>query len=360
MGGIIDKNIAPLLDEPYDPEAGRQRLEKAFAEEIIGQEDAKREIRGLFSRVTMDRAAAKHTGNKPRAHIVVFNGASGVGKTLTAMYLANSLSNCEPFVISAAEVDVAGSKKNLVESVFGNISRMSNLDTNNMKDISLSDYLEKCCGKGVVIINEYDKMVKKGDVQNHPLDEYLRVIYDEGKININGRLMDFSGTTIILTTNETAGSLSGQVVADSLTKKLVDPTIGDDNTGSRTIVMHDKSFLNRLTVMNFSNLTAAQYAQIAKNELAPWLEFFKTDECNNVHVEIGDEVYESIGKYTERINEGARPIDVVCGRLFTALVEKTSGIYMDKGKEGDMPYNIRLRAIYDAENNTFVLEEMDR
>lgn len=160
--------------------------------------------------------------------------------------------------------------------------------------------------EGVVIINEYDKIKKKRPTDTHPLDELLRGMLDEGFIVSGGKKIDCSKVTFIFTTNETDASLQGRVkVKDG---KLVDPDLEHDTTGSRTVVLHDKSFLTRFKTVSFKNLNDEAYYEIAKKEFTPLVRFMASDLGGNVDLNISEETYRKIAEFTLGMQEGARPI----------------------------------------------------
>lgn len=334
----------------FDKKEAWEKLE-AGLETVKGQEKAKKGIRGFFNSVTMERERLKALEKKDsHAHIIVFNGASGTGKSFTAGHLASAISNASPYVMSASEVDVSSSKSSIVGQLFGDSYGGYGGYGGQQEKKNFVKYIEDHPNDGVVIINEYDKMCVR-DSKDHPLDEVMRTFIDDGKATINGKVVDCSGVVFILTTNESDGSLQGKVFVDPVTKQLVDPS-ADDSTGSRTIVKHDKSFLNRLTIINFDNLSASEYNQIARDHFSPTVEFLKTDEGGNIDLLISDESYDKIAKYTERINEGARTIDKIVGELFTAIVEKVSKIR----EEGGEYLGKKFEAVYDDQNNEFLIK----
>ena len=351
----IDLASEKSSKQEFDRKKAGERLEAGLAT-VRGQERAKKGVRGFFNSVTMERERLKALEKKDsHAHVVVFNGASGTGKSFTAGHLASAISNASPYVMSASEVDVNSSKSSIVGQLFGDSYGAYGGGYyggygGQQERKNFVKYIEDHPNDGVVIINEYDKMCVR-DSKDHPLDEVMRTFIDEGKATINGKIIDCSGIVFILTTNESDGSLQGKVYVDPVTGKLVDPTAELDSTGSRTIVKHDKSFLNRLTIVSFDNLSAQEYSQIARDKFAPTIDFLKTDEGGNIDLVINDESYDRIAKYTERINEGARTIDKILGELFTAIVEKISEI-QDKGDEY---LGKKLEAVYDDQNNEFVI-----
>lgn len=336
----------------FDRKEAGERLEEGLST-VRGQEKAKKGVRGFFNSVTMERERLKALEKKDsHAHVVVFNGASGTGKSFTAGHLASAISNASPYVMSASEVDVNSSKSSIIGQLFGDFYGGYGGGYGGYGGSqNFVKYIEDHPNDGVVIINEYDKMCVR-DSKDHPLDEVMRTFIDEGKATINGKTIDCSGVVFILTTNESDGSLQGKVFTDPVTKKLVDPTVELDSTGSRTIVKHDKSFLNRLTIVSFDNLSSQEYGQIARDKFAPTIEFLKTNEGGNIDLTISDESYVRIAKYTERINEGARTIDKILGELFTAVVEKVSKIQ----EEGGEYLGKKFEAVYDDQNNDFSIK----
>ncbi len=319
--------------KPFDKDEKNQELIESL-EEVRGQEHVKQKVKGFFQQVVTDRLRREATNEKGKAKVIVFNGPSGTGKSFTATKLAAALTNAEPYVMSASEVDV--NRGSIVEQLFAK-SEYDTYSWMNSSERGFARYIKDHSTDGVVIINEYDKMYD-GKGENHPLDETLRAFIDEGKAVINGREYDCSGITFILTTNETSGSLKGLVTSDKK-GSLIDPTVDHDNTGSRTVVKHDKSFLNRLTIAEFDNLTKNEYEQISKDKFAPTLEFLETEKGGEVTVNISDESYAKMGEFLEKVNEGARPIDSFIGGLFVEIVNKVTELQENNKDSKDITMN---------------------
>ena len=319
--------------KPFDKDEKNQELIESL-EEVRGQEHVKQKVKGFFQQVVTDRLRREATNEKGKAKVIVFNGPSGTGKSFTATKLAAALTNAEPYVMSASEVDV--NRGSIVEQLFAK-SEYDTYSWMNSSERGFARYIKDHSTDGVVIINEYDKMYD-GKGGNHPLDETLRSFIDEGKAVINGQEYDCSGITFILTTNETSGSLKGLVTSDKK-GSLIDPTVDHDNTGSRTVVKHDKSFLNRLTIAEFDNLTKNEYEQISKDKFAPTLEFLETEKGGGVTVNISDASYAKMGEFLEKVNEGARPIDSFIGGLFVEIVNKVTELQENNKDSKDITMN---------------------
>lgn len=302
----------------YNYEVAKTQLEKAdfdaekkkkeFENDLLGikgQDKALDKIRTFYYGILMERDVAKASNKEGTANVIVLNGPAGVGKTLTANALAKALCNGEYYSMNGPnELDGTGDiKKDLLGDGSGS-SLWGGFDFDNPKR-GIATYLQNN-PEGVVVINEYDKIKKKRATDTHPLDELLRGMLDEGFIVSGGKKIDCSKVTFIFTTNETDASLQGRVKVEG--GRLIDPDLEYDTTGSRTVVLHDKSFLTRFKTVSFENLSEDAYYEIAKKELSPLVEFMASDMGGNVDINISDETYRDIAKFTVGMQEGARPI----------------------------------------------------
>lgn len=302
--------------EEYDKDYSYQTMLEEL-QRVKGQEYAKRQVKSFFHRVLSDRERSEYTGRKNTAKVVVFNGPSGCGKSMTASILAGALTNGKVYTMSASEVDPK-SGQTIAQQLFA-----KNSWSWDDGDESFSSYIKKHPNDGVVIINEYDKMFKPQGNSPHELDEILRTWMDEGVASLYGREYDCSGITFILTTNESDASLKGLVRADAY-GNLYDPSKEGDTTKSLTSVVHDKSFLNRLTVVGFDNLQEEDYVDIAKQNFEDSLEFLSSEFGDYTDVEINEESYKRMGKCLAGINEGARPVEKFIARLLVDIVDTKS------------------------------------
>lgn len=312
-----------LEQEPYNKTTSYEQMLENL-ERVKGQDNAKRLVKSFFHRVVSDRERSEFTGRKNTAKVVVFNGPSGCGKSMTAGILARALTNKPIYTMSASEVDPK-SGQTLAQQLFAKNS-WSWDDSGS----SFSSYIKKHPTDGVVIINEYDKMFKANGNNPHELDEVLRTWIDEGTSNLYGKEYDCSGITFILTTNESESSLKGEVRADAY-GNLYDPSRENDDTKSLTSVVHDKSFLNRLTVVGFDNLDAEEYTKIAEQNFEDTLEFLSSEYGEYTDVLIEDESYKKMGKCLANINEGARPVEKFIAELFVDIVNAKNAI-REQGK----------------------------
>lgn len=242
------------------------------------------------------------------ADVMLFIGASGIGKTLAALKIAQALEE-EPLVLSAADVD-RRSKDTIIEQLFGLDVDRYGYNSSLKKSKNLAKYLKAHPKKGVIIINESDKLNPNGE-----LDEILRGAMDTGIVNIQGQVFDFSGALIILTSNESSSCVNkGNFAA-------LNPEDEEDGTGSRTIALHDKSFLNRVKIVEFDNLTRKEYFKIAQNEFSEKIiDYWK--KYAGVELLISDETFEKIAQRAEKENKGARYLDKIRANLVKEVIEK--------------------------------------
>ena len=305
---------AQIEKADFDPEKKKKEFENDLLG-IKGQDKALDKIRTFYYGILMERDVAKASKKDGTANVIVLNGPAGVGKTLTANALAKALCNGEYYSMNGPnELDGTGDiKKDLLGD--GSSSLWAGIDFDNPKR-GVATYLQNN-PEGVIVINEYDKIKRKRATDTHPLDELLRGMLDEGFIISGGKRIDCSKVTFIFTTNETDASLQGRVKVEN--GKLVDPDLEHDITGSRTVVLHDKSFLTRFKTISFENLSEDAYYEIAKKELSPIVRFMASDMGENVTLNISDETYREIAKFTVGIQEGARPIKDIFRNLCSKI-----------------------------------------
>jgi len=330
-----------IQKEDYDKESAYETMLEEL-ETVKGQERAKRQVKSFYHRVVSDRERSEYTGKNNTAKVVVFNGPSGCGKSMTANILAKALTTGTTYTMSASEVDPKNGAS-LGQQLFAKNSWSWGED-----DASFSGYLKKNPHDGVVIINEYDKMFTPKGTSPHELDEVLRTFMDEGSANLYGKEFNCSGTTFILTTNESDASLKGEVKADAY-GNLFDPSIDEDDTGSLTSVVHDKSFLNRLTAISFDNLNADEFTEIAKQNFASTLEFLSSEYGDYTDVLIDEESYKRMGKCLAIINEGARPVNKFLASMFVSIVEEKNKVR----EQGLDVKGLTFRADFDYKGRDF-------
>ncbi|MBR1779461.1 MAG: AAA family ATPase [Clostridia bacterium] len=324
----------PIKDVPVNETMARLH---AGLQELKGQENAKKEITKIVSGIAHNKnQAAFNKEEYSHGDVIYILGPSGVGKTFVSLRIAYALSNHEPFIISASEVDLQN-KDTVIDQLFNFDDYYFGYGASIKECKRLVKYLKNHKG-GVVIINEYDKMWSPA------LDEVLRTITDQGIINIRGQTIYCKGTTFIITSNECTQAIeSGNQDLISDAKEI------DDGTGSRTnLVKHDRSFLNRVKKVIFENLTEEDYENIAKNEYG---EKFKNYWKDFANIDLNMEsIYSHIAKKAVKENKGSRIINSVMDGLTKELAEFTE----ENNRKGQEPINVCVS--YDEDADKFSLD----
>lgn len=327
---------AGKIEKPVDPVATMQILDM-FMKNVKGQEKAKQQIRSMVLNIVDKNAQfmANKDGKKagPGANVIYMVGPSGVGKSFSADIIRKVLAgfNAEPFVIEASDIDKQ-SRSSAVEQLFGmKIKRI-----NNSEVYEYAPFIQriKAIPNTVVVINEYDKM------HTPELDEKLRTIMDQGYINVNGEKIDCSAATFIITSNESYGSVNKG-------NNEVDNT--DDGTGSRTFINHDKAFLNRIKLIEFDNLTAAEYKEIA---MVPFVQLALRYRAQyGINLDLNGTI-DAVAQRVEELNKGARPIFTYLEALNDKLLNE---VVLQKLNCGNRNINYKVS----FENDNFKLEFLE-
>lgn len=334
------------IDETdFDPEKKKEEFENDL-KGIKGQDAALDKVRTFYYGILMERDVAARTDKKGNtANVIVLNGPAGVGKTLTANALAKALCKGKPYSMNGPnELDGTRDIKKDLLGDGSDISLWGGFDFNSPKR-GIATYLQNN-PEGVVVINEYDKIKRKRATDPHPLDELIRGMLDEGNIVSGGKVIDCSKVTFIFTTNETDASLEGRVKVEG--GQLVDPDLENDITGSRTVVLHDKSFLTRFKTVSFDSLDEDAYYEIAKKELSPLVDFMASDMGGGMHLDISDETYRNIAKYTASMQEGARPIKEI-NRNLGSKICMLIGEIKAKDPNYRLPRGLKLKTSFKFE-----------
>ena len=253
---------------------------------LVGQDDAIQRIVPYLQRLRLGFSVP----GRPEG-VFLFCGGSGTGKTEMAKELARAVFGSEDDLIFLEMGQFKGehSMSIFVGAPPGYIGYGGGKLTNGLRDNPRS----------VVLFDEVEKA--------HPqvLDALLRFL-DEGKIDDPaGPVRDGSKCIVILTSNvgsEELADLWRNIEKDPDYQTVVRQTL------RKLFKKHNfrVEFLNRVDeLILFKPLDADNYAEIAKRFLQKHLQRLH-DQCQ-IEVEITG-VYEEIGAYCERLDEGARQV----------------------------------------------------
>lgn len=306
---------------------------------VVGQEEAletcKKFVLSLQDAFTNGRDASKR--------VLYLYGPSGVGKSMLSEILTKSITgiNSKPVVIEPSDIDFQ-SKVSPCDQIFG-IKTAKLVD----KEINLaSPFVQRLLANKntpmVVIINEFDKF---DNDTRRMLEEKIRTIVDHGHLNVNGEKNDCSKVVFIITSNESSNSIKG---GNQSQTELKDH---DDGTGSRTIVKHDESFLNRTIPIEFKNLDKMDYLKILLKPFKIWQIKFQREY--GVILDIDNMLYDVACK-VEEINKGARPIF----EMVDSLNEKVLTEVVLKNFDGQKYRGRGYKVSFDKANNKFELKEI--
>ena len=302
---------------------------------IKGQEKAKNKMKEVVASIIDARNEAKEN-DKPygKGDVIYINGPSGVGKTFSAECLARAImgSKSEPIRIDSSCFNKT-SEVSLKDQILYMREQQKNNGSMNFYYVDNSLAAKIASNPNIVLIfDEYDKWCTP------ETDELLRTIMDKGVIYRDSEKIDCSGLLVLVLSNEDHSSVSagnGMGVFE------------DDGTGSRTHVVHDKSFLNRLQVIEFDNLYEDDYAEITQDQLKVIADRYK--KLYFVDFDFGN-IARKIAIKVARLNQGAREIAKILGGLKTAII-------IEKQKLGDSFKDKDFKVFYSPSRDEFVLKE---
>lgn len=321
-------------------------VNEAFDKElqcIKGQEKAKKRMKELVASI-IDARNEANENNKPygKGDVIYMIGPSGVGKTFSAECLARAImgSKAQPI-----RIDSSCFEKESTTSVKSQILYMreqqKNTSASNYYYVDNSIAAQIASNpKTVLMFDEYDKWCTPDT------DEFLRAIMDKGIIYRDGEKIDCSGILVIVISNEDIYSVT---FGNNC------PAFEDDGTGSRTRVVHDKSFLNRLNIIEFENLNEDAYEQIAQNQLEIIANRYRS--LFSIDLEFGDTA-RKIAIATARRNQGAREIEKILASLKMAIIsarqdiQKSLGLFKRKLFKVDYNYNNDAFTLKENKDNT--------
>ncbi len=356
-----EKKLNEFNSRELTVEESLQNLNELFSV-VKGQSKAKETIRAQVNTILRDRDFYKRRGQQyKKCNIFYFIGPSGVGKSMIAKGLAdfNVLSSSTPYYMSASSIDKK-SNESYIEQLFGvNRSYYSYGNENSKGEAtSLVQYI-KSNPNGVVVIDEYDKMWCEG------LDEIFRTAMDKGEIEVRQQKIDCSNITFILTSNESIEAIRGD--------KPIEVEMDD---GTTNLVSHDRSFINRVTRVQFENLSVENNMEIIKQEFEDTaLSYWKDDEIAGIDIVLDDDCLRKMAIAVIETKRGARYIEElrknlmrdVTKKIFNSSNDGNSGVSTYRGKQlfacfNDYDTNEKkhsFRLLTEAERNSLVKKHVE-
>ncbi len=181
---VTDMLNLPESDMPLSLRQRLMRLKENLLKEIVGQDDAIERIAANITTAKMDFDIKK---GRPDG-VFLFIGPTGVGKTETALSLARGLYGSEDFLI---RIDMSEYMERFTYSRFVGAAPgyVGYMDSNQLTDkVRQNPY-------SIILLDE----IEKADSQL--LNIFLQV-FDAGRLtDARGNVVDFSHTTIIMTSN---------------------------------------------------------------------------------------------------------------------------------------------------------------
>lgn len=301
-------------------------LSKVLAERIIGQDHA---LEMIAKRIQTSRANMDNP-NKPIG-VFMLAGTSGVGKTETALALAESLYGGEHNIvtINMSEFQEAHTVSTLKGAPPGYVGYgEGGVLTEAVRRKPYS----------VVLLDEVEKA--------HPdVHEIFFQVFDKGHMEDGeGRVIDFRNTLILLTTNAGTDLIKGMCkdpelmpTPEGITKALHEPLTKE----------FPPALLGRLVVIPYYPLNDEMLKEIAKLQIA---RVHKRMQKNHaIELSYNDDVLSLIVSRCNELDSGGRMIDSI---LTNTVLPIISNEILRRSIDGDKLSNIQLA----VENDSFTYQ----
>jgi type VI secretion system protein VasG len=286
-------------------------LQGQLAERIVGQDHA---LAVVAQRVRTARANLDDP-NKPKG-VFLFVGTSGVGKTETALALADLLYGGERklITINMSEYQEAHSVSGLKGSPpgyvgFGEGGVLTEAVRRNPYSVVLLDEVEKA----------------------HPdVLELFFQVFDKGVLDdAEGRQIDFKNTIIILTSN----AASGQMMAACLNKTAAELPAPEQLTDAirPQLMKHFKpAFLGRLTVVPFYPIDDAVLVRIIRLKLERIAA--RVAQNHQARFEFDEALVNAVLARCTEVDSGARNVDAILnGTLLPEIADSVLAAMAEGG-----------------------------
>ena len=312
VGRMLKDEVAAIL-----------ALEKTLGMRVLGQDHA---LEMLSQRIRTSRASLEDPSKPIGVFLLV--GPSGVGKTETALTLAETL---------------YGGESNLITI---NMSEFQEAHTVSLLKGSPPGYVGY--GEGGVLTEAVRRrpysVVLLDEVEKaHPdVMELFYQVFDKGMMEDGeGRLIDFKNCVILLTSN--AGT-------DSMMSLCEDPETTPSPKGMVTALKAelDKIFkpalLGRLVIVPYYPVRDEVLKRIAELKLAKIQRRLK--ENHNIRLEYGDQLLDEVAARCTEVESGARNIDNI---LTNTLLPQISTHLLGRIAEGESLRSIQVSVSEDGD-----------
>lgn len=304
-------------------------LGDVLAKRVIGQKEA---VQSVAEAILRSRAGL--AGEQQPTGSFLFLGPTGVGKTELAKALATELFDDEKYIvrIDCSEYMEQHSVARLIGAPPGYVGYEEGGQLT--EAVRRKPY-------SVVLFDEVEKA--------HPqiLNVLLQVLDDGRLTDGHGRVVDFTNTVIILTSNVGAYLLQDAAIAGT----GVNPTVKLQVMAE--VKRHFRpEFLNRLSdTIIFSPLTGTDLRQIVRNQV---LIISKRLEVRDIKLQLSDAACDTILKAAYDPLYGARPIRRFLEKklvtqlsrfLIAGTLTRNAVVSIDAdrhGAEGDVTYDVRI------------------
>ncbi len=295
-------------------------LEDQLKTRIKGQDHAMR----IVAESLRSAKAGLRDPDKPMA-VFLLAGPSGVGKTETALTVADMLFGGEKFLVSInmseyqdREMGVSGlvgAKPGYVG--YGKGGTLTEAVRQTPYSVVLLDEVEKACQE---VRNLFYQVFDKGDLTDG-----------------TGRAIDFKNTVIFITSN-----LASQEIQDLVKAKaalLETPTHDEVLAAVRPILSKalQPAWLARCTVVPYYSLQGEALREIAKLKLGKVAKRLRTS--HKLEVTFDDAVVDQIAERCTEVETGARNIDAI---LQGTLMPAISRELLTRMTEGELPPRLSI------------------
>ncbi len=315
VGKMVKNEIRAVLD-----------LADTLNRRVIGQRHG---LEAIAKRVQTSRAGLDNP-NKPIG-VFMLAGPSGVGKTETALALAESLYGGEQNIvtINMSEFQEAHTVSTLKGAPPGYVGYgEGGILTEAVRRKPYS----------VVLLDEVEKA--------HPdVHEIFFQVFDKGQMEDGeGRLIDFKNTIILLTTN---------VGSDLIMNMCKDPDLMPDVEGLQKALrepmlkVFPAALLGRMVVIPYYPLSDDMLRQITRLQLGRIQK--RIAENHGAALEFGDEVLDLIVSRCTEIESGGRMIDAI---LTQTMLPEISGAFLHRMMAGERVERVTIG----VENNEFTYD----